>query len=114
VAVYNATDIKGAARVTAERLEAMMYDAFSGGNTKAQADLSTVVYRTAAVESRARDLAKSLGITSISKATDDQLKIEHLGSNEPDVYVTIGKDLADQIVAARSTSTVSSERPLGG
>jgi LCP family protein required for cell wall assembly len=112
VAVYNGTKVKGAAKVTADKLEDLMYDAFSSGNSKEPAETSIVIYRTAAVESRARDLAKALGIAEVRKANEDDLKVEILGSVEPDVRVTIGADLAEQIVAARNPS---SETPrLGG
>lgn len=103
VAVYNGTSVKGAAKVTADKLENLMYDAYSGGNSKEPAEQSTVVYRTAAVESRARDLAQALGITNVRKADADQIKVEILGSREPDVYVTVGTDLAGSMVATRTS-----------
>lgn len=112
VAVYNGTKVKGAAKLTADKLEDLMYDAFSSGNSKEPAETSFVVYRTASVESRARDLAKALGINEVRKATEDDLKVEVLGSVEPDVRVTIGADLADLIVAAKNPE--SNTPRLGG
>lgn len=100
VAVFNGTKVKGAAKAAADKLETLMYDAFSNGNAEAATE-STVVYRTAAVEERARQLAESLGITSIHKAGPDEMKVEVLGGHDPDVYVTIGEDLANTLVAVR-------------
>lgn len=100
VAVFNGTKVKGAAKAAADKLETLMYDAFSNGNAEAATE-STVVYRTAAVEDRARQLAESLGIKSIHKAGPDEMKVEVLGGHDPDVYVTIGEDLANTLVAVR-------------
>lgn len=111
VAVFNGTGVKGVAKLTADKLEKLMYDAFSSGNSKDPAPESTVIFRTASVESRARDLASSLGIKNVHKAGPDDMKVEVLGSREPDVFVTIGTDLADQIVATR---TAERSNPAGG
>ncbi|MEQ1935976.1 MAG: LCP family protein, partial [Fimbriimonadaceae bacterium] len=63
IAVYNGTTTKGAAKNAATMLETQMFDAFSAGNSKEPATLSHVVFRTAAVEERARKAAEILGIT---------------------------------------------------
>ncbi|MEQ1823026.1 MAG: LCP family protein [Fimbriimonadaceae bacterium] len=103
IAVYNGTVTKGVAKNAANLLDEQMFDAFSAGNAKDPATVSELVYRTASVEERARHAAKVLGITSIRKATPEETKLEVLGSVEPDVRITIGTDLAPQLVAAKST-----------
>lgn len=112
VAVFNGTKVKGAAKAAADKLESMLYDAFSNGNADPATE-SKVVYRTASVEDRARKLAEALGIKNVHKAGPDEIKVEILGGNDPDVYVTIGDDLASSMVASREGEGRSASRVRG-
>ncbi len=108
IAVYNGTTTKGAAKVAASKLEDQMFDAFSAGNSKEPSTFSEVVFRTASVEERARKAAEILGIATVRKAGPNEIKLEILGSVEPDVRITIGTDLAPSMVARRASNGTGS------
>lgn len=98
VAVYNATDIPGAARKLADKLKEEGYDARSVGNCD-PVEKTEVLFRKAAVETRAESIASAAGGGSVRKATEEETLERRLGRDNDDVIVVVGPDLAPTLVA---------------
>jgi len=99
VAVYNATDIPGAARKLADKLKEEGYDARSVGNCDA-VEKTEVLFKKAAIESRAESIAHTAGGGAIRKATEEEVLERRLGRDSDDVIVVVGPDLAPTLIAS--------------
>lgn len=89
VAVYNGSDERGAARTIAEQLRTEGYEASSNGNAKEKPEHSMVVFRKAAYEDFAQQIARSLGIRDVHKEVGGDPRAYWL----PEVKVTLANDL---------------------
>lgn len=98
VAVYNATDVKGAARMLADKLKEAGFDARSMGNAEA-IPATEVLFKKASVESRANKIAGLAGGGAVRKATEVEVLERKLGLESDDVIIVVGPDLASQLVA---------------
>jgi LCP family protein required for cell wall assembly len=89
VAVFNGSDQAGAARSTAEELSAQGFQATSGGNLREKLGQSEVLFRKAAFEPFAREIAKQIGVGAVRKDPGDP-RADWL----PEVTVRLGADRA--------------------
>ena len=98
VAVYNATGVSGAARRLADKLKEAGFDARSVGNSDG-VEKTEVLFRKAAVESRAASIASLAGGGEVRKTSEEETLERKLGRETDDVIVVVGSDLASQLVA---------------
>lgn len=90
IEVSNGTKTKGLARATAETLESKGFSAYAKG-TVAQTATSKVIYKKAALEETAREIAEGLGITEVVKDATEANPWEH------DIEIVVGQDKVDAL-----------------
>lgn len=86
IEVSNGTTVKGLARSTSELLESKGYSAITKGTVK-ETPASRVVYKKAAFEDAAREIAEGLGIREVIKDPTEANPWEH------EIEVVVGRDL---------------------